>query len=75
MPGANKRAIERMAAIEMDVQARAQAMADEKRAKEQGVARQSELHKSAATIVGVMSAKEKRRLNREQGGRRHGVGL
>ena len=67
VPGGSKRAIERRAAIEMDVQARAKAMADAKRAEEQGVARERQMGQSAASIVGVVSAKEKRKQERESG--------
>jgi hypothetical protein len=75
VPGSNKRAIERRAAIEMDVQARAKAMADAKRAEEQGLAKERQMGQRAANIVGVMSAKEKRKQERERGGNRRRVGI
>ena len=75
VPGSNKRAIERRAAIEMDVQARAKAMADEKRAQEQGLAQARALGASASNIVGVVSAKDKRKAERDRGGGQRRVGI
>jgi hypothetical protein len=61
--------MERRAALEMDVQARAKAMADTKRAAERGLVKERQLCQSGSGIVGVVSAKERRRMEREQSGR------
>ena len=66
--GASKRAQERYAAIEMDVQARAKQMADAKRTAEQGQhAKRTNSPGHAIVGVGMMSAKEKRHQERNAG--------
>ena len=77
VPGSNKRMLERQAALEMEVQARAKAMADARRTELAGQA-------AAATggdrrdsgVVGVLGAKEKRQLDKARGARgRRRVGI
>jgi hypothetical protein len=73
VPGSNKRMIERQAALEMEVQARAQAMVDARRAeaRDEVAATAAALAARPGTgLVGVMDAKEMRLRARGSSSRR-----
>lgn len=77
VPGSNKRMLERQAALEMEVQARAKAMADARRAELAGQAAVAASgDKRDAGVVGVLGAKEKRQLDKARGARgRRRIGM
>jgi hypothetical protein len=76
MPGSNKRMLERQAALEMEVQARAKAMVDAQRMKalDTVAAVASQGAQQAVGVVSVMDAKEMR-LRARESGRRRRMGL
>lgn len=76
MPGSNKRMLERQAALEMEVQARAKAMVDAQRMKAQDTVAAVALQgaQQAVGVVSVMNAKETR-LRARESGRHRRMGL